>query len=214
LTLEFLGGRLDFLNNPMANAMVKVELDDAVRELIRDASLDLAASERVIPTLDAIAEKTGLSAAQIEAYYPSMDDVAIEIEKVARELFWGPKSAMPQSGSLLEMFEELAQLRAHYYEVAADFLHLGDAAARFLPSVATTNAINAARYRASLSEMLEPLCLSQTAIVVAKVEMISSWESWRHLRGVQRLSVEQAIEVIKSVLTAVASEVRQPVLAD
>jgi len=195
-------------------ATVETELDDAVRELIRDVTIGLAASERVIPTLDVIASKTGLSAAQIETHYPSMDHVAIEIEKVARGLFCGPESAMPRSGSLPEMFAELAQLRAHYYEVAADFLHLGDAAARFLPSVATSNAINAVRYRGRLSEMLEPHCLGQTAIVVAKVEMISSWDSWRHLRGVQRLSVEQAVEVIKSVLTAVASEVPQPVLAE
>ncbi len=194
--------------------MAETELDEAVRELIRDATIGLAASERVIPTLEAIAAKTGLSVDQIEGYYPSMDDVAVEIEKVARGLFCASETAMPKDGSLSEMFEELAQLRADYYEFAADFLHLGDAAARFLPSIATSNAIKAARYRTRLSDMLEPHCLGQTPVVVAKVEMISSWDSWRHLRGVQRLSVEQAVEVIKSVLTAVASEVRQPVLAD
>jgi len=198
----------------MAEMTATIELDDTVRDLIRDATLELAASERVIPTLDAIAEKTGLSAAQIAAYYPSMDDVATEIAKVARDLFRDPESAMPQGCSLPEMFDELAGLRAHYYEVAAEFLHLGDAGARFLPSVSTSKAISAARYRTSLTEMLEPHCFGQTAIVVAKVEMISSWESWRHLRGVQRLTVEQATKVIKSVLTAVASDVGPPTLAE
>lgn len=198
----------------MANVTAKMDLDKAMRELIRDATLGLAAAERVIPTLETIAGKTGLSPSEIAEHYSSLDDVAVEVRKVACELFGEMAVVMPESGSLREMLDELVVLRARFYEAAADFQHLGDAAERFLPSVATSNAITAARYRANLTEMLEPHCFGQTCVVVAKVELISSWDSWRHLRGVQRLTVEQAIELIRSVLTTVASEVRQPVLAE
>lgn len=192
----------------------KTQHENSVRSRIRDAALCLAASERVIPTLDSLVEETGLSAAEIKAHFPSMDDVAIEIRKVAEDLFGDLEDAMPAKGGLVSMLEQLVVLRARYYEAAADFKHLGDAAGRFLPSVATSQAIRAARYRARLTEMLEPHCLGKTADVVAEVELITSWESWRHLRGVQRLSEEQAIDLLKSVLTAVASQVNQHALAE
>lgn len=192
----------------------KTQRETSIRESIRDAALCLAASDRVIPTLESLVQETGLSAAEIEAHFPSMDDVAIEIRKVAENLFGDLEGAMPAKGALVPMLEELVVLRARYYEASADFKHLGDAGGRFLPSVATSQAIRAARYRARLTEMLEPHCLGKTAEVVAEVELMTSWDSWRHLRGVQRLSVEQAVDLLKSVLTAVASQVNQHALAE
>jgi len=192
----------------------KTRLENSVRISIRDAALCLAAKDRVIPTLDSLVQETGLSAAQIEAYYPTMDDVANEISKVAEAMFLDLEDAMPSPGPLAQMLDELADLRARYYEAAADFKHLGDAGGHFLPSVATSVAIRSARYRASLHELLEPHFLLSTDDMVAKVEFITSWESWRHLRGLQRLSVDQAVALMKSILTAVASDVDQPVLAE
>ncbi len=186
----------------------------AVRDSIRDAALSLAAKDRVIPTLDSLVEETGLSAQQIQAHYPSMDDVASEIRKFARDLFADLEDAMPSPGALVPMLEELAELRARYYEAAAEFKHLGDAAGRFLPSIATSRAIREAQYRGNLTEMLEPHCLGKTAAMVAKVELITSWDSWRQLRGVQRLSSDQAVDLLKSLLTAVASEVNDHMLAE
>ncbi|MCE7999039.1 MAG: hypothetical protein HEP70_09290 [Rhodobiaceae bacterium] len=192
----------------------KAQQKSAIRDTIRDAALCLAASDRVIPTLQRLVQETGLTEAQIEAHFPSMDDLAIEIRKVAEDLFGDLENAMPANGSLISMMEELAVLRARYYEAAADFKHLGDAGGRFLPSVATSQAIRAARYRARLTEMLEPHCLGKTTDVVAQVELITSWDSWRHLRGVQRLTADQAVDLLKSVLTTVASQVNQHALAE
>ncbi len=192
----------------------KTRLENSVRTSIRDAALCLAASDRVIPTLERLVQETGLSAAEIEAHFPSMDDMAVEIRKVAADLFSDLEDAMPAKGALIPMLEELVVLRARYYEAAADFKHLGDAGGRFLPSVATSQAIRAAQYRTRLTEMLEPHCLGKTADMVAKVEMMTSWDSWRHLRGVQRLSPDQAVDLLKSVLTAVASQVNRHVLAE
>jgi len=204
----------DFQGDPMRTNRHKTRLENSVRTNIRDAALCLAASDRVIPTLETLVQETGLSAAEIEAHFPSMDDMAIEIRKVAEDLFGELEDAMPAKGALIPMLEELVVLRARYYEAAADFKHLGDAGGRFLPSVATSQAIRAARYRARLTEMLEPHCLGKTADVVAKVEMMTSWDSWRHLRGVQRLSSDQAVDLLKSVLTAVASQVNHHALAE
>ncbi len=198
----------------MPTSRQKTQLENSIRNNIRDAALCLAASDRVIPTLEHLVQETGLSAAQIEAHFPSMDDLAIEIRNVAEDLFGDLEKAMPVQGSLVSMLEELAVLRARYYEAAADFKHLGDAGGRFLPSVATSQAIRAARYRACLTEILEPHCLGKTADVVAQVELITSWDSWRHLRGVQRLSADQAVDLLKSVLTALASQVNQHALAE
>ena len=60
----------------------KTRLENSVRTSIRDAALCLAARDRVIPTLETLVQETGLSAAEIEAHFPSMDDMAIEIRKI------------------------------------------------------------------------------------------------------------------------------------
>ncbi len=185
----------------------KRRFERAVRDSIRDAAISLAARNRIIPTLDSLVSETGLSADEIQAHFPSMDDVAIEIRKVARELFKDLEDALPKPGPLIGMLHELVDLRARYYEAAADFKQMGDAAGQFLPSVSTSHAIRSAEHRAQLIELLDTQCLGSTASVAAKVELITSWESWRHLRGIQRLTVEQAADLMKSVLTAVASEV-------
>ncbi len=198
----------------MLRRQANEDLNNTVRESIRDAALCLAARDRVIPTLDSLVQETGLSAEQIQAYYPSMDDVAIEIRKVAEAMFLDLEEAMPSPGPLAQMLNELAELRARYYEAAADFKHLGDAGSHFLPSVAQATARRSVIYRESLCEMLEPHFQFTLNDVVAKIELITSWETWRHLRGVQRLTMEQAIEVMKSVLAAVASDAVQPLLAD
>jgi len=204
----------DFKGERMRTNRHKSRLENTVRTSIRDAALCLAARDRVIPTLETLVQETGLSAAEIEAHFPSMDDMATEIRKVAADLFDDLEDAMPAKGALISMLEDLVVLRARYYEAAADFKHLGDAGGRFLPSVATSQAIRAAQYRTRLTEMLEPHCLGKTADMVAKVEMMTSWDSWRHLRGVQRLSPDQAIDLLKSVLTAVASQVNPHALAE
>ncbi len=182
---------------------------DVMRDLIRDATLGLATSERIIPTLESISGKTGLSPAQIEACYPSLDAIAVELRKVAGDLFGEIDEAMPSGNSLAEVLDEVVSVRAKFYEAAADFKYLADAAERFLPSVATSNAICDARYRGRLAEALEPFCGGKTETLVAQIELLTSWQSWRHLRGVQRLSVDQAIALTKSLLTAVASQADQ-----
>jgi hypothetical protein len=198
----------------MLDLTADTDLVGAMRDLIRDATLGLAAAERIIPTLDSIANKTGLSPSQIEACYPSLDAVAVELRKVAGDLYSERDEAMPVGTSLAAVLDGLVPLRACFYEAAADFKHLADAAERFLPSVATSNAICDARYRGRLVELIEPFCGGQSDSVVAKVELITSWQTWRHLRGVQRLTVDQAIELTQSLLTAVASEVHQRDLAE
>ncbi len=185
----------------------KERFEHAVRERIRDAAISLAARDRVIPTLDSLVSETGLTADEIKAHFPSMDDVAIEIRKIARELFKELEDALPKPGSLVDMLHELVDLRAQYHEAAADFKQMGDAAGQFLPSVSAQRAVRSAEYRAQLTELLDPHCYGSTASVVAKVELITSWESWRHLRGIQRLTIEQSADLVKSILTAVASEV-------
>jgi len=198
----------------MLKIQAEADLVETMRDLIRDATLGLAVSERVIPTLDSISGKTGLSPAQIEACYPSLDAIAVELRKVAGDLFSDIDEAMPSGNNLSEVLDEVVALRAKFYEAAADFKHLADAGERFLPSVATANAICDARYRGRLAEALEPFCGAKTESLVAQVELLTSWQSWRHLRGVQRLSVDQAIALTRSLLTAVASGVDQPVWAD
>lgn len=185
----------------------KEQSERAVRDSIRDAAISLAARDRIIPTLDSLVSATGLSPAEIQTHFPSMDDLAIEIRKIARELFKELEDALPKPGPLADMLHELVDLRAQYYEAAADFKQMGDAAGQFLPSVSTSQAIRSAEFRAKLTELLDPHCLGSTPSVVAKVELITSWESWRHLRGIQRLTIEQAVDLMKSILTAVAAEV-------
>jgi len=176
------------------------------RRLIVNAAMVLALSERKIPTLESLAEKSGLSVLDVNELFPTLDDLGDEIRAIAAGLYQKLDDAMPRQGSLYAMLAELVDLRATLYETAGDIRSLGDAAEQFLPSIAQARAIRGGRYRAALASLFSDQCDDPNSETLSKIEFVTSWESWRHLRVVQRLSVDQAKDVIRSVLHAVAAQ--------
>jgi len=178
------------------------------RRLIVNAAMSLALSERKVPTPEGLAEKSGLSVLDVNELFPTLDDLGDEIRTIAAGLYQNLDDAMPRQGSLSIMLAELVDLRATFYETAGDLRILGDAAEQFLPSIAQARAIRDGRYRATLASLFSDQFDDPNSETLSKIEFATSWESWRHLRVVQRLSVDQAKDVIRSVLDAVASQDR------
>lgn len=176
------------------------------RRLIVNAAMALALSERKIPTPEGLAEKSGLSILDVNEAFPTLDDLGEEIRAIAAGLNQKLDEAMPKQGPLSAMLDELVELRASLYETAGDLRSLGDAAEQFLPSIAQGRAIREGRYRAALASLFADHFDDPNSETLSKIEFLTSWESWRHLRIVQCLSVDQAKDLIRSVLNAVASQ--------
>ena len=176
------------------------------RRLIVNAAMALALSERKIPTPKSLAEKSGLSVFDVNEMFPTLDDLGEEIRAIAAGLNQKLDEAMPKQGPLPTMLAELVDLRATLYETAGDLRSMGDAAEQFLPSIAKARAIREGRYRAALAALFSDHFDDPNSETLSKIEFLTSWESWRHLRIVQCLSVDQAKNMIRSVLNAVASQ--------
>jgi hypothetical protein len=193
-------------------ALLKEVLEDERiaerRKLVVNAAIALAISDRKIPTPEGLAEKSGLSLDEIVSLFPSLDDLGAEIRSIASGMHQDLDDAMPTAGPLPDMLNELVELRSILYEVAGDLRHLGDAAEQFLPSIAQARAIREGRYRAALAETFAIHFSDPNDGFFSVLELVTSWESWRHLRTVQCLSVEQTKDLIRCALDAVASSAR------
>lgn len=175
------------------------------RRLVVNTAIALAVSEHKIPTPEGLARKSGLTIEEITALFPTLDELGSEIRTIAAEMYQDLDNAMPASSSLRTMLNELVDLRARLYETAGDIRALGDAAEQFLPSIAQAKAIREGRYRAALAATFSQHFEDPNDPFYGQLELITSWESWRHLRIVQCLSESQAKYLIRRLLNAVAS---------
>ncbi|MEQ9145940.1 MAG: hypothetical protein RLO08_16450 [Parvibaculaceae bacterium] len=178
---------------------------DPLRLSLIDAAIGLAAREQKIPDPQNLSEKTGIPAGKIVELYPNLDDLAADARAVSAARFRHLDDAMPAPGPLPDMLVELVDQRALLYETVGELRILQDAGETFLPSLAQARAFREGRYRGKLADMLAPHFEGRTLEITSRVELLTSWEAWRHLRVVQCLSVEQAKELILSLLASVAS---------
>ncbi|MEQ9520495.1 MAG: hypothetical protein RLN89_13760 [Parvibaculum sp.] len=171
-----------------------------VRQQIIDAALAIALRGREIPTPENIAERTGLAVKRVTAIYPGLDELADDIKAVSAARYAALEAAMPAVADLGAMLDELVQLRAAYYETVGELRVLADAGEGFLPSLMKDKAVREGKYRGRLSECFEVPLGRQVSRVLPKIELLTSWESWRHLRSVQCLTKEQSVQMVRTML--------------
>ncbi len=88
----------------------------------------------------------------------------------------------------------------------------GEVSEHLFPSIREKRAIRDGRFRMRIHEMLEPHFGSTTAEMATQVEALVSWEFWRHLRNVQRLSEEKTRDMVGALVRLVA--LASPALGD
>jgi len=169
-----------------------VSVDEGeVREKVRRAAFRLMHDERQIPDPQNLSERSGVPISQVNALYPTIEDLAVDITDALDANLVPLYDAFPETGELSDMLHQLVEIRIHLYEETAFVRTFSEASEHMFPRLREKRAIRDGRFRVRIHEMLEPHFGTKTDEVAAQVEALVCWELWRHLRNIQRLSAEQ-----------------------
>jgi hypothetical protein len=171
-----------------------------VRQRIMAATFDVMRQDKEVPDPENIAKKSGLSVDVVRSSYSSLVDLAVDIGLVTEASYQPLYDAMPEPGEFPQMLEDLVALRVDLYETVAPTRVFADGAEYFIPGAKERKAVREGRYRSRLMEMLLPHFGSRTDEVASQIELLTSWESWRHLRFVQCLSEDQARSALQALV--------------
>jgi len=175
-----------------------------VREKVRKAVFRLMHDDRKIPGPKNLSEKSGVPEEVINQIYPTIEDLAVDITDVLDANLEPQYEAFPEPGDLPEMLKELVSIRIDLYEETAFVKAYGEVSEHMFPSLREKRAIRDGRFRARIHEMLQPHFGQKTDEMAAKVEALVSWEFWRHMRNIQRLSEDQTRKIIGTLVQQVA----------
>eukprot|EP00439_Symbiodinium_sp_Y106_P087934 s1_g470.t1 len=177
--------------------------NEEAREKVRKAVFILMHDERQIPGPENISEKTGLPVSLINEMYPTIEDLAVDITNVLDANLEPQYEAFPEPGELPEMLKDLVRIRIDLYEETAFIRTYGEVSEHMFPSLREKRAVRDGRFRARIHGMLQPHFGAKTDEMAAKVEAVVSWEFWRHMRNIQRLSEDQTRKIIGNLVQQV-----------
>ncbi|WOF75588.1 hypothetical protein QMT40_003261 [Parvibaculaceae bacterium PLY_AMNH_Bact1] len=169
---------------------------EAVREKVRKAVFRLMHDDRKIPDPKNLSEKSGVSEAVINQIYPTIEDLAVDITDVLDANLAPQYEAFPEPGDLSGMLATLVEIRINLYEETAFVRTYAEASEHMFPRIREKRAIRDGLFRARIFEMLQPHFGQKTDDMAAQVEALVSWEFWRHMRNIQRLSEEKTRRII------------------
>ncbi len=176
---------------------------EEAREKVRRAVFRLMHDERKIPDAQNLSEKTGLSVSLINEMYPTIEDLAVDITNVLDANLEPRYEAFPEAGDLPDMLKELVRIRIDLYEDTAFVKTYGEVSEHMFPSLREKRAVRDGKFRARIHDMLQPHFGKRTGEMAAKVEALVSWEFWRHMRNIQRLSEDQTRSIIGNLVQQV-----------
>jgi len=189
----------------MANRHTDESIDQAeVREKVRRAAFRLMHDDRRIPDPLNLSEKSGISVSLINELYPTIEDLAVDITDALDANLVSQYEAFPEPGELPVMLDQLVAIRIDLYEETAFVRTYGEVSEHLFPSIREKRAIRDGRFRARIHERLEPHFGQDTCEMAAQVEGLVSWEFWRHLRNVQRLSEERTRQIVGKLVQQIA----------
>lgn len=176
---------------------------EEARENVRRAVFRLMHDERKIPDVYNISEKTGLPASLINEMYPTIEDLAVDITNVLDANLEPQYEAFPEPGKLPDMLKDLVRIRIDLYEETAFIKTYGEVSEHMFPSLREKRAVRDGKFRARIHDMLQPHFGKRTDEMAAKVEALVSWEFWRHMRNIQRLSEDQTRNIVGNLVQQV-----------
>ncbi|MCE7999038.1 MAG: hypothetical protein HEP70_09285 [Rhodobiaceae bacterium] len=169
---------------------------EEVREKVRKAVFRLMHDDRKIPDPKNLAEKSGVPEDLINQIYPTIEDLAVDITDVLDINLAPQYEAFPEAGPLPGMLAKLVEIRINLYEDTAFVRTYAEASEHMFPPIREKRAIRDGLFRARIVEMLQPHFGPKTDDMAAQVEALVSWELWRHMRNIQRLSEEKTRKII------------------
>lgn len=169
---------------------------EETREKVRRAAFRLMHDDRRIPDPQNLSEKSGIAVSLINELYPTIEALAVDITDTLDANLVSRYEAFPEPGELTDMLDRLVEIRIDLYEETAFVRTYGEVSEHLFPTIREKRAIRDGRFRARICEMLEPHFGPEGDEMAAQVEALVSWEFWRHLRNVQRLSEEKTRNIV------------------
>jgi hypothetical protein len=169
---------------------------ESAREKVRKAAFELMIEDRAIPDAANLAVKARLPISLVSELYPTIEHLAIDLTDVLDENLQEKYDAFPEPGGLPDMLEKLVEIRINLYEETAFVRTYGEVSEHMFPRIREKRAIRDGLFRARIFDMLQPYFGQKTDEMSAQLEALISWECWRHMRNIQRLSEDKTRKII------------------
>jgi TetR/AcrR family transcriptional regulator, regulator of autoinduction and epiphytic fitness len=182
-----------------------------VHETILSAYMDLIRSGVPVPTASEIAERAGLSLRVIFKHFSDLRALRLEsfnrFQALSSEFFSDP---IPDRGSAAERLELFVEKHTRRLEYVTPLHRTAAMVESVDPDVAAAmrEARNAARFdlEKTLGPSLKHLSRGDKRLLLTKLHMVCSWNSWEFLRTHYQLSTRRACAVVTSVALTILAQ--------
>lgn len=189
-----------------AKIAAPVELDgrrqrsDASRRKIALAMLDLLREGEADPSADLVAERAGVGRRTVFRLFSDMEGVFREMHAIMTSRLT-PEFARPLTATTWRgRLDELIERRAKAFEQMLPIKTAADAR-RYTSNFLTTEHKNITRLQRQALLAMLPATYARNEMLEA-LDLALSFEAWRRLRYEQGLSVKQAQEVLRRMISA------------
>ncbi len=185
---------------------------DRNRERVVDAILELYREGDLRPSVNAVAERSGVSHRSVFRYFDDLGElcrVAVERQFMAIFDLW----VVPDTGigPLDERVERLVEQRLTLYDAAASVWRVGQTRAPFEPVLARnleqTAAVNVEQMKQHFANELDGLDPDRAEFVAEALAAMCSLDVIDLLRHVRELDRPTTAEILSSMLSAVLAKV-------
>jgi len=189
-----------------AKIAAPVEIDgrrqrsDASRRKIALAMLDLLREGEADPSADLVAERAGVGRRTVFRLFSDMEGVFREMHAIMTSRLT-PEFARPLTAATWRgRLDELIERRAKAFEQMLPIKTAADAR-RYTSNFLTTEHKNITRLQRQALLAVLPATYARNEMLEA-LDLALSFEAWRRLRYEQGLSVKQAQEVLRRMISA------------
>lgn len=189
-----------------AKIAAPVEIDgrrqrsDASRRKIALAMLDLLREGEADPSADLVAERAGVGRRTVFRLFSDMEGVFREMHAIMTSRLT-PEFARPLTAATWRgRLDELIERRAKAFEQMLPIKTAADAR-RYTSNFLTTEHENITRLQRQALLAVLPATYARNEMLEA-LDLALSFEAWRRLRYEQGLSVKQAQEVLRRIISA------------
>lgn len=182
-----------------------------VRESILSAYMELIRSGVPAPTTSEIAKRAGLSLRVIFKHFSDLRALRLEsfnrMQALSSEFFSAP---LPEHGSAAERLEQFLERQSRRLEYVTPLHRTAAMVESVDPDVA--RAMRGAREAAlrdlekTLGPTLKQFTRGEKRLLLTKLHMVCSWDSWAFLRGHYRLSTGRARALVTSVALTILAQ--------
>lgn len=180
---------------------------DRNRELVLRAARDLFQAENLVPSIDLIAERCGLSIRSLYRYFADAESlIAAAIEQSMTEGFERARIPHFGTGSFEERLDAFVDVRVRLYESSAAgyraTMHHAPNIAQLHDALQRTRRFLRDQTRTQFDPELETLIGVERRVALITCDCISQFDSLEHLRRFHRCSVADTKIVVRQTITA------------